>query len=219
MLSVNGTRLDGGSGRKSFNRLMEFAEILQSRTRAVSFILSQLQGRGLLAASPARQVAQAAIVSRCGNSVADGISFLEALSVPAVPVKFYGPAAAFRGKPLAAAPNHMLLQGYEGFKSPLPPLQTLPEEHSFVDLFELLLLCSRQAGRKKSVLERAGVKLGTTLISGLTAQSAIERESFAEIVKYTVAEEIAGTRKDIAQFTGRTIYLLGALTVEPLLAQ
>ncbi len=63
------------------------------------------------------------------------------------------------------------------------------------------------------------MKLGTTLISGLTAQSAIERESFAEIVKYTVAEEIAGTRKDIAQFTGRTIYLLGALTVEPLLAQ
>ena len=165
MLSVNGGKRARRSGANSPDALTVIAKILQNTPASVSRILTRLLDRGLLAKSPARQIAQIAIASRCGNGVDDGISFLEASSVPLVPLKLYGPAAASGGRLLASAPNRMLVQGYEGFKSPLPPLNALPEQHSFVDLFEQLLFCSREPGGESSILERQGAGLGSAIIS------------------------------------------------------
>ncbi len=193
------------------NGLTKIARILQNSQSALNYIHSHLQYHGLLAASPARQAAQIAIASRCGDNATSGISFLKALSVPERQAKLFGPAVAFAGGLGAGAPNRMLLRGYEGFKSPLPPLGALPEEHSFLDLFEQLLHCAREG-----ILERRDTWLGNTVVAGLTARVPIEYGGFVEIVKYTAQGELAGRRKDIAQFTSRTVSQLGAITEEPL---
>ncbi len=212
MLSVNASNPIRNGGAKYPYSLMQIAMILQNNPSTVSRILSLLQRRGSPATDFARQVALTAIASRCGDSVSDGIFFLEVLSLPVFPVKLYGPTLVSGHAPTIDAPNRMLLEGYEGFKSPLPPLKALPEQHSFVDLFEQLLLCSRKPSEGESILRNEGARLGTVVIVGLTAQATIEHGEFAEIVKYSVPEESAGVREDIAQFTGRTISLLAAIT-------
>ncbi len=186
--------------------------MLQTKPSAMSEILSRLHMRGMLSASPARQVAQTAIASRCGNNVEEGISFLEALSRPVEPLRLYGPVADAGGARLLGAPDRMLFQGYDGFKSPPSLLTALPERHSFVDLFEQLLL---SAGGK-SVHRSQGVKPGAAVITGHTAQITMRHAGCMEIVRYTVPEEIAGMRKDVAQFTGQTIALLAGLAKEHL---
>jgi hypothetical protein len=212
MLSVNASKPIRKGGAKYPNSLRQIAAILQNNPSTVSRILSQLQRCGSPATCIARQVALTAIASRCGDSVSDGIFFLEMLSLPVFPVKFCGPALVYRHAPTIDAPNRMLLQGYKGFKSPLPPLKALPEQHSFVDLFEQLLLCSRKPSGGESILRNEGARLGTVVIAGLTAQATIEHCGFMEIVKYSPPEESAGARKDIAQVTGKTILLLAAIT-------
>jgi hypothetical protein len=166
----------------------------------------------MLAASPARQVAQAAIASRCGNNVEEGISFLEALSRPVEPLRLYGPLADAGGARLLGAPDRMLFRGYDGFKSPPSLLTALPKRHSFVDLFEQLLLF---AGGK-SVHRSQGVEPGAAIITDHTAQITMRHAGCMEIVRYTVPEEIAAMRKDVAQFTGQTIALLAGLAKEHL---
>jgi len=94
--------------------------------------------------------------------------------------------------------------------SPLPPLKALPRMHSFVDLFEQLLLCAWKSGASQSILEREDVEL-SAVVAAYTAQIAIKHGKFMEIVKYAVPEDTA-VRNDIALFTGRTISLLGELT-------
>ena len=217
MVSVNGNKPTRARGdAKRSNRFAEIARVLQSKPSAMSGILSRLHKRGMLAASPARQVAQTAIASRCGNNVEEGISFLEALSRPVEPVRLYGPVADAGGALLLRAPNRMLLQGYDGFKSPPSLLRALPERHSFVDLFEQLLLSSREPAGGKSVHRSQGVNPGAAVIAGQTAQVTMRHAGCMEIVRYTMPEEIAGMRKDVAQFTGQTIALLAGLAEEHL---
>jgi hypothetical protein len=94
MVSVNGNKpTRPREDAKQSNPFAEIARALQTKPLAMSGTLSRLHARGMLAASPARQVAQAAIASRCGNNVEEGISFLEALSRPVEPVRLYGPVA------------------------------------------------------------------------------------------------------------------------------
>ncbi len=216
MVSVNGNKPTRRGDAKRSNRFAEIARVLQTRPSAMSGILSRLHKRGMLAASPARQVAQTAIASRCGNNVEEGISFLEALSRPVEPLRLYGPVADFGGALLLRAPSRMLLQGYDGFKSPPSLLRALPERHSFVDLFEQLLLSSREPAGGKSVHRSQGVNPGAAVITGQTAQVTMRHAGCMEIVRYTVPEEIAGMRKDVAQFTGQTIALLAGLAEEHL---
>jgi hypothetical protein len=224
MLSVNGLKAaraghwnkrsrnpEGGSASNLRNGLTKIAQVLQNSASALNQIHAHLLSQGLLSVSLERQAAQIAIASRCGDSVASGLSFLKALSAPVQPAKFYGPAAAFSGGVATSAPNLMRLQGYEGFKSPLPPLSALPEEHSFLDLFEQLLVCARAR-----LWDRQGVWLGNTVVAGLTGRVLFEHGGSMEMVKYTAQGEIIGRRNDIAQFTGRTISLLSAITDEPL---
>jgi hypothetical protein len=212
MLSVNASKPIRNGGAKYPNSLIQIAAILQSNPSTVSRILSQLQRRGSPATDFSRQVALTAIASRCGDSVNDGIFFLEVLSLPVFPVKLYGPTLVSGHAPTIDTPNKMPLQGYEGFKSPLTPLKALPEQHSFVDLFEQLLVCSRKPSEGERNFRNEGAKLGTVVIAGLTAQATIEHGGFTEIVKYSLPEESAGVRKDIALFTGMTISLLAAIT-------
>ncbi len=212
MFSVNAINPIRKGGAKYPYSLMQIAMILQNTPSAVSRILSELQRRRSPATSFARQVAQTAIASRCGDSVSEGIFCLEVLNLPVFPVKLHGPTPASGRAPTIDAPNRMLLEGYEGFKSPLPPLKALPEQHSFVDLFEQLLHCSRKPSQGEPILMGEGAKLGTVVISGLTAQATIEHGGFTEVVKYSVPEESARARKDIAQFTGKAISLLAAIT-------
>jgi hypothetical protein len=201
-------------GRPS--RVVEIARVLQNKPAAVNGILSQLHRRGLLASSPARQVAQTAIASRCGNNAGEGIAFVEALSRPVTPVKLYGPSAAFAGRQFLEAPNRMLLRGYDGLKSSLSLLKTLEEKHSFVDLFEQLLIGSREAGGDEPAGESQSVPSGTVVIAGCAAQFAVEHAGYIEAVRYEGLQEVARPGKDIAQFTGRTISLLAKFAEEPL---
>ena len=217
MVSVNGNKpTRPREDAKQSNPFAQIARVLQTKPLAMSGILSRLHTRGMLAASPARQVAQAAIASRCGNNAEEGISFLDALSRPVEPVRLYGPAAEAGGACLLGAPDRMHLQGCDGFKSPPSLLRDLPERHSFVDLFEQLLLSSRKPAGGKSVHRSQGAKPGAAVITGHTAQITMRHASCMEIVRYTVPEEIAGMRKDVAQFTGQTIALLAGLTEEHL---
>ena len=217
MVSVNGNNpTHGPGGTKRANRFAEIARVLQSKPSAMSGILSRLHKRGMLAASPARQVAQTAIASRCGNNVEEGISFLEALSRPVEPVRLYGPVADAGGALLLRAPNQALLQGYNGFKSPPSLLRALPERHSFVDLFEQLLLSCREPAGGESVQQSQDVSPSAAVISGLTAQVTMRHAGCVEIVRYSMPEEMAGMRKDVAQFTGQTIALLAGLAEEHL---
>jgi hypothetical protein len=219
MVSVNGGKPARGRETGRPNRVAEVARVLQNKPAALSGILSRLHTRGLLASSPARQVAQTAIASRCGNSLDEGIAYMEALSLPVTPVKLYGPAAAFGGRQLLGAPNRMLLQGYDGFKSPLSGLNALPEQHSFVDLFEQLLLSSREPGGDKPIREDEDPASDTAVIEGRSAQVTLEHGNCMEIVRYGMPEEAAGIHKDVAQFTGATISLLAGLAGEHLVAQ
>lgn len=130
--------------------------------------------------------------------------------MPVVPVKLYGSAVPSCGPKQPSVRNRILFQGYEGFMSPLPPLKALPRMHSFVDLFEQLLLCAWKSGASQSILEREDVEL-SAVVAAYTAQIAIKHGKFMEIVKYAVPEDTA-VRNDIALFTGRTISLLGELT-------
>jgi hypothetical protein len=217
MVSVNGNKPPhhpGGANRS--NRFVEIARVLQSKPSAMSGIISRLHKRGMLAASPARQVAQTAIASRCGNNVEEGISFLEALSRPVKPVRHYGPVAEAGGAPLRRPPNRVLLQGYNGFKSPPSLLRALPERHSFVDLFEQLLLSRREPAGDKSAQRSQDVSPSAAVIAGLTAQVTMRHAGCVEIVRYAMPEEMAGMRKDVAQFTGQTIALLAGLAEEHL---
>ena len=141
---------------------------------------------------------------------------MEALSLPVTPVKLYGPTAAFGGRQLLGAPNRMLLQGYDGFKSPLSGLNALPEQHSFVDLFEQLLLSSRETGRDGPADKSQSVHSGTAVITGNTAEFVLEHAGYTEAVRYGSLEDGAGSHKDVAQFTGRTISLLADFAEEPL---
>jgi hypothetical protein len=202
---------EGGSTRDLGNGLTKVARILQNSETALNQIRAHLLNQGLLSASPERQIAQIAIASRCGDNTAGGLSVLNALSAPVRPAKFYGPAADLGGMASSSAPNRMLLQGYEGFKAPVPQLNTLPEEHSFLDLFEQLLVCAR-----KRLWDRQGVWLGNTVVAGLTACVPFELGGMMEIVKYTAEGEIVGRQNDIAQFTGRTISLLSDIANGPL---
>jgi hypothetical protein len=217
MVSVNGIKpTRPRRNAKPSNPFAEIARVLQTKPSALSEILSRLHARGKLAASPARQVAQTAIASRCGNNVEEGISFLEALSLPVEPLRLYSPLADAGGARLQGAPNHMLLQGGDGFKSPPSLLTAMPERHSFVDLFEQLLLSSRMPAGGKSVHRSQGVRPGAAVITGHTAQITMRHAGCMEIIKYTAPEEIAGMRKDVAQFTGQTIVLLAGLAKEHL---
>ena len=217
MVSVNGnTPTHLREDTKLSNRFAEIALVLQSKPSAMGEILSRLHKRGMLAASPARQVAQTAIASRCGNNVEEGISFLEALSRPVEPVRLYGPVAEAGGALPLRAPKRMLLQGYNGFKSPPSLLRALPERHSFVDLFEQLLLSSREPAGGASAHQGRGVNPSAVVITGQTAQVTMRHAGCVEIVRYAMPEEFAGMRRDIAQFTGRTITLLAGLAEEHL---
>jgi hypothetical protein len=210
MVSVNGNGnkpTHSPRGTRRAGRFAEIARVLQSRPSAMCGILSRLHKRGMLAASPARQVAQTAIASRCGNNVEEGIFFLEALSRPVEPVRLYCPVAEAGNALLPRA----LLQGYNGFKLPPSLLRDLPERHSFVDLFEQLLLSCREPAGDKSVHQGEGANPCAAVIAGQTAQVTMRHADCVEIVRYTMPEEMAGMRKDIAQFTGQTIALLAGL--------
>jgi len=196
---------------------MQLASILQVKPAVVSEILAELQEQSLIAASPARQLAQVAIALRCGNSVKGGISHLQALSLPVAPVKLYGLKESFSALPETGSPGRQLLHGYEGFRTPCSLLNELPELHSFVDLFEQLVLGSFKRKGDKSILESEGVEVRTAVIFEHTAQVTFEHgQRFRESVKYVLPEEISETHKDIAQFTGWTISLLANLTDKPL---
>ena len=217
MVSVNGNKpTRPREDAKQSNPFAQIARVLQTKPSAMSGILSRLHTRGMLAASPARQVAQAAIASRCGNNVEEGISFLDALSRPVEPVRLYGPVTDAGGALLLRAPSRTLVQGCNGFKSPPSLLKALPERHSFVDLFEQLLLSSREPAGGKSVHRSQGVNPRAAVIAGQTAQVTMRHAGCVEIVRYTIPEEIAGMRKDVAQFTGQTIALLAGLAKEHL---
>jgi hypothetical protein len=219
MVSVHGSGPARREDRGRSNCVTEVARILQNKHAALSGILSRLQKRGLLASSPARQVAQTAIASRCGSSADEGIAFMEVLSLPVTPVKLFGPTAVFGSSQLLGTPNWKLLQGYDGFKSPLSLLKALPEKHSFVDLFEQLLLSSRKPGGDKSIREGEDQGPVTAVIAGRTAQVTLEHRDCTEIVRYGMPEDAAGIREDIAQFTSQTISLLAGLTEKHLVAQ
>jgi hypothetical protein len=217
MVSVNGGKPARGRDAGRLNCVAEVARVLQNKPAALKGILSRLHKRGLLASSPARQVAQTAIASRCGDSVDEGIAFVEVLSLPVTPVKLYGPTAFFGGRRLLGVPNPTVLQeGYDGFKTPLSLLKALPEEHSFVDLFEQLLLSSRETGGDEPAEESQCVRSSTAVIAGNTAQFLVEHDGYTETVRYEGLEEVAGSHKDVAQFTGRTISLLAGFAEEPL---
>jgi hypothetical protein len=216
MASVNGSKKTRGGVAGRSGRLAGIARVLQSKPSAIGEILSRLHKRGLLATSPARQVAQTAIASRCGDSVEEGISYMEALSVPVEPVKLFGLAADLGSARLLGTPNRILLQGYDDFRSPFPLLKGLPERHSFVDLFELLLLSSHEPAGGKSTPTSQAASPSAAVIAGRTAQVAMRHSGYVEVVKYGMPEEVAGRRKDVAQFTGHTIALLAGLAEEHL---
>jgi len=127
MLSVKKNEQSYGYDTLISNSLMQLASILQVKPAVVSEILAELQEQSLIAASPARQLAQVAIALRCGNSVKGGISHLQALSLPVAPVKLYGLKESFSALPETGSPGRQLLHGYEGFRTPCSLLNELPE--------------------------------------------------------------------------------------------
>ena len=194
----------------------ELASILQSKPVFVKEIIAELRERGLLASSPAQRIAQIAIASRCGNSIAHGVFFLAALSVPTCPAKLHGSNELFGGRRIRN-PDLRHLESYKGFKTPLPSLKELPEKHSFVDLFERLLLCAKSNRGHQSMLEGEGVELGTIVISGHAVQVTFDYgQAFREFVQYALPDEMAVTFKDFAQFTRPTIFRLAKLAETPL---
>jgi hypothetical protein len=194
----------------------ELASILQCKPAVVKEIIAELQERGTLAPSPAQQIAQVAIASRCGNSVAHGVFFLAALSVPTRPAKLNGSNELFGGRRIRN-PDLRYLESYEGFKTPLSSLKELPETHSFLDLFERLLLGARSNRGQRSILESQGVELGTVVLSGHAVQVTFDYgQAFREFVQYSLPDEMAVTCKDIAQFTKHTIFRLAKLAETPL---
>ncbi len=194
----------------------ELASILQCKPAVVKEIIAELQERGSLAPSPAQQIAQIAIASRCGNSIAHGVFFLAALSVPTRPAKLHGSNELFGGRRIRN-PDLRHLESYEGFKTPLSSLKELPETHSFVDLFERLLLGAKSNRGHRSMLECQGVELGTVVISGHAVQVTFDYgQAFREFVQYALPDEMAVTCKDFAQFTRHTIFRLAKLAETPL---
>jgi hypothetical protein len=206
MLSVREARQPYNYKAAEADKVTWLASILQKDPAVVSGISAELRSQGLFAGSQARQIAQIAIASKCGNGVRDGISFMKALSLPVLPVKRYGPKNFF------GASTGGLFAGYTGFKTRLSLLERLPEEHSFVDLFELLIIGAARRNGEKPILEREEIELGAAVMFDRTAQVTFEQARLSrELVIYIVPEEFAGMQGKIAQFSGRAIALLATL--------
>ena len=155
--------------------------------------------------SPARQLAQVAIAARCGNNAKNGISFLEALSLPVIPAKVFGDKALFGSWAVNGNLGDAVLRGYKGFKTPLSLLEDLSENHSFVDLMEKLLLGAAKRNGEKSILEAERIEPGTAVIFGHTAQITFNSgQFFRETAKYLLPEKIAWKHKDVAHFSSST---------------
>ncbi len=194
----------------------ELAAIIQCQPRSVKLIIAHLRDRDLLASSPARQIAQVAIACRCGDSISEGLSFLEALSPLVLPAKLHGSNQLWGGKStvnLDLSP----LQSYQGFKTPLPLLEELQEEHSFVDMLEKLLLSARSTRGQKSMLEAQGVELGTVVVFNRAVLVRFDYgNAFREFAQYALPARMALKRDDFAQFTKNAICRLAKLTEMPL---
>jgi len=194
----------------------ELGAIVQCQPSSVKHAIDHLRERDLLASSPVRQVAQVAIACRCGDSISQGISFLLSLSSPMSPAKIHGSNDIFKGRNTINL-DLRLLQSYGGFRTPLPLLAELHEMHSFVDMFEKLLLSARSPRPRKSMLEDHGVELGTIGILGCAATVKFDYgNAFREFVQYALPAGMALKREDFAQFTKNTIYRLAKLTERPL---
>jgi hypothetical protein len=175
-----------------------------------------LRDRDLLASSPARQIAQVAIACRCGDSISQGISFLAALSPVMLPAKLHGSNQLLGGKHTVNL-DLSLLQSYQGFKTPLPLLEELQEEHSFVDMFEKLLLSARSTRGQKSMLENHGVELGTVFVFNRAVLVRFDYgNAFREFAQYALPARMALKRNDSAQFTKNAICRLAKLAEKPL---
>ncbi len=200
------------------NSLTQLASLLKAKPAVVSEIRAELYEQGLLAATPARQLAQVAITTRCGNNAKDGISALALLSVPVIPAKVFGEKVHFGGGAAEDGnPGGALLRGYKGFKTPLSVLEDLPEKHSFVDLLERFLLGAAKRSGETSILEAERVELGAAVIFGRTAQATFDLgQFFRESAKYGLPEEISGMHRDVVQLSGPAISRLANLTEKPL---
>jgi hypothetical protein len=194
----------------------ELAAIIQCKPSSVKHVIAYLRERDLLASSPARQIAQVAIACRCGDNISRGISFLEALSLPMLPAKLHG-SGELLGRRNTINLDLGLLQSYEGVKAPLPLLEKLHEIHSFVDMFETLLLSARSTRGQKSMLESHGVDLGTIVVFNCAALVKFDYgNAFREFIQYALPAGMSLKREDFAQFTKNTIYRLAKLTDRPL---
>jgi hypothetical protein len=191
----------------------ELGAIIQCQPSSVKRAFAHLRERNLLASSPVRQIAQVTIACRCGDGISEGISFLMALSCPMLPAKLHGSRDLFGGRnTISLDLRHV--QSYEGFKTPLPLLAELDEIHSFVDMFEKLLVSARSVRPKKSMLEEHGVELGAIGILGCAATVKFDYGStFREFVQYALPAGMALKREDFAQFTKNAICRLAKLAI------
>ena len=194
----------------------ELGAIIQCQPSSVKHVIAHLRQRDLLASSPARQIAQVAITCRCGDSISQGIAFLEALSLLMSPAKLHGSNKLFGGRNTINL-DIGLLQSYERFKAPLPLLEELHEMHSFVDMFENILLSARSTRGQRSMLEDHGVELGTVVVFDRAALVKFDYgAAFREFVQYALPAGMALKRENFAQFTKNTICRLAKLAERPL---
>ena len=219
MLSVRRSKRSHRHEPIDLKAVLQVASILENRPEVVTNMLAELRERALLGHSPARQLAQIAIAVRCGNGAGEGISCLERLSRPLIPVKTFGEKIYFAGAGGAGTTDGWLSSGYKGFRTPLSLLETLPEEHSFADLLECFLLGAASRGGERSILEAENVSAGTAAISGDMARFTFDYgQFFRESAQYPLLEEEEGrSRTDMAQITSIAIGRLANVTAKPLI--
>jgi hypothetical protein len=193
----------------------ELAAILQCRPSSIKNVIAHLQERQLLAHAPARQIAKVAIACRCGGNPSQGIPHFWAFNAPMPPAKLHGSNTLLEGRSVAGI-DLRAIQSYEGFQTPLPVLEELEEKHSFLDMFEKLLIAARGGWGKKPLLEEHGVELGTVGVLNCTATVKFEYgNAFREFVQYAAPAGFEFKRREFAQFTKATIYRLAKLTERP----
>jgi hypothetical protein len=170
----------------------------------------------MLAHPPARQIAKVAIACRCGGTVSQGIPHLPAFKAPMSPAKLHGSNTLLEGRNVAGI-DLCAIQSYGGFQTPLPVLEDLNEEHSFLDMFEKILIAARGRLGKKPLLDEHGVELGTIGVLNCTATVQFEYgNAFREFVQYAAPTGAVFKHREFAQFTRSTIYRLAKLTERPM---
>ena len=133
-----------------------------------------------------------------------------------LPAKLHGSNKLFGGRNTINL-DIGLLQSYERFKAPLPLLEELHEMHSFVDMFENILLSARSTRGQRSMFEDHGVELGTVVVFDRAALVKFDYgAAFREFVQYALPAGMALKREDFAQFTKNTICRLAKLAERPL---